>query len=127
MNTEDKPTAGEQAGALADSIARLKQIATAHAPAFVALCRGTRTEYLQGDRPGLKAVSRLIGQVLLADAQYRVLRSILIEEGVISAEDFDRRLAAVVGADAVEYAVAINTGEAGLTGTFGFDNPEAAA
>lgn len=119
--TEQKLTPEEASAALRESIGRLRQIAQAHAPAFVALAKGGPVDYLAPDRPGLRAVARLVGQILLADVQSRLLRSILIDEGVISQADFDSRLAEVVGKEALEYAVAINEGTAGLTGGFGFD------
>lgn len=109
-----------QATALFKSVERMKQIAEAHAPAFIELARGAPGVGIQPNRPGLPAVSRLLGLVFVADAQCRVLKNLLVEAAVTTAADFDKFLAAEVEASAEALAASINDGTAGIRHPFAF-------
>lgn len=113
-------TAVEQANALHQSISRLKQIATAFAPAFIELARGAHTGHIQPNRPGLQAVSRLLGTILVTEAQVRVLKKIMIAEGFCDPKGFDLALTVEVEQTAIALAEEINRQEAGLLSTFEF-------
>lgn len=119
-DTASKPTVASQTLALHTALGRLKQVATAYAPAFIALARGVPNGFTQPNRPGLKGVGYLVGQILVAHATNKVLLRLMVEAGMVKAEEIDALLAKQYEAEADELALAINDGSMDLHHPFRF-------
>lgn len=120
-NKDVGPTVSGAQQALQKSLHKLRQIAQAEAPAIIWLARGVEGPSAHPNRPGLKAVSEMVGLIHLAEAQGRVMKRLLREAGLVKDDDeFDAILAAEIDRLAEERAAVVRAEDGGYNTCFEF-------